>query len=85
MKFISTRGNDVVNCSAEAIVKGLANDGGLFVPEKFPNLTNKLADLLDLDYAERASFILGQFLEEYDKDELLNACKKAVLVVKYNR
>ena len=77
MKFYSTRGNDVVNSAAEAISKGLASDGGLFVPEFFPNVKKELNSLLSMDYAERAAFIIGKYLEEYDKEELLVACKKA--------
>ena len=40
MYFISTRGGEKVT-GAQAIVKGLANDGGLFVPEKFPKITTE--------------------------------------------
>lgn len=77
MKFISTRGNCEVNCSAEAITKGLACDGGLFVPETFPSLKDKLTKMLDMDYAERACLVLSSYLTEYDYDELLQACKNA--------
>ncbi len=77
MKFISTRGNSVVDCSARAIVNGLADDGGLFVPEYFPDVTAKLCDMLDMSYPERACFVLKQFLEEYDEAELLSACERA--------
>ena len=77
MKFLSTRGNDQASSAAEAIVKGLAADGGLFVPEKFPNISSELNKMLKMSYAERAAFVLGQYLEEYDGNELLEACKKA--------
>lgn len=77
MKFISTRGKGVAENSAEAIVKGLSEDGGLFVPERFPCIKDKIADMLEMDYAERACFVLSQFLEEYDKADLLSACKRA--------
>lgn len=78
MKFFSTRGKSEVNCSANAIAKGLADDGGLFVPEKFPAITiDELKNMLDFDYAERACFVLHKYLEEYDYAELLSACKNA--------
>ena len=38
MNFISTRGGEKVT-AARAIVKGLADNGGLFVPEKFPSVS----------------------------------------------
>ena len=78
MKFISTRGKDFAVCSANAIAKGLANDGGLFVPEKFPQISsNEFTALLDMDYAERACLVLHKYLEEYDYEQLLSACKNA--------
>ena len=64
MKFISTRGGEVVSSASEAIAKGLASDGGLFVPETFPCVKNELEKILDMDYAETATFVLSKFLEE---------------------
>ena len=40
MNFISTRGGEKVT-GAQAIVKGLADNGGLYVPEKFPKVTKE--------------------------------------------
>lgn len=78
MKFISTRGKTEVLNAATAIAKGLADDGGLFVPEGFPLITEQeLQNMLDMDYAERACTVLHKYLEEYDVQELLQACKVA--------
>ncbi len=78
MKFISTRGNADAPNSSYAITKGLADDGGLFVPENFPVLSeNEFKQLLDMNYAERACTVLHKYLEEYDFDNLLNACENA--------
>ncbi len=78
MKFISTRGKSSVINSAAAISKGLADDGGLFVPEYFPNVSvEELTAMLEMDYAERAKTVLYKYLEEYDQAELLSACKSA--------
>ncbi len=78
MKFFSTRGKSEVSSAANAIAKGLADNGGLFVPEKFPEVSlTDLQKMCDFDYAERASFVLSKYLEEYDYDELLSACKNA--------
>ena len=63
MKFFSTRGKDVAKNAAQAISKGLADDGGLFVPEFFPDVKNELPKMLDMDYAERAAFVIGKYLE----------------------
>ena len=78
MKFISTRGKADAPNSSYAITKGLADDGGLFVPETFPVLTEtEFKQLCDMNYAERACTILHKYLEEYDFDNLLTACENA--------
>ena len=78
MKFISTRGRADAPNSSVAITKGLADDGGLFVPENFPVFSeNEFKQLLDMNYAERACSVLHKYLEEYDYDKLLNACENA--------
>lgn len=77
MRFLSTRGKAEVSSAAEAIAKGLADDGGLFVPEVFPDVKKDLKNMLKMDYAERAGFVLFKYLEEYDYDDLLDACRSA--------
>ena len=77
MKFISTRGSGRVT-GAQAIVQGLADDGGLFVPEKFPKVSQaELEKMLEMDYPERAAFVLSKYLDEYDAGELLAAVQSA--------
>ena len=78
MQFISTRGGKEKVNGARAIVQGLAANGGLFVPEKFPAVSaEELDSMLASGYAERAAFILHKYLEEYDEKELLSACEAA--------
>ncbi len=77
MKFISTRSELFAKSGAEAIVQGLSTDGGLFVPETFPNLTEKLSAMLDMDYPEIACEVIHSYLNEYDKNALLEACRSA--------
>lgn len=77
MKFISTRGGGAVN-GAQAIVRGMAADGGLFVPEAFPTVSKQeIASMIEMDYPERAAFVLHKFFDEYREDELLSACREA--------
>ena len=73
MKFISTRGSIQVRCDAAyAIKQGLADDGGLFMPESIPALTEEeLKALMTKGYNERAAFIIGKFLTDYTYEELL--------------
>lgn len=77
MKFVSTRGGAKVGC-ARAIVAGLSENGGLYVPEKFPAVSvEELSEMLGMSYAERAAVVLSKYLDEYDADWLLNACESA--------
>ena len=77
MYFVSTGGGERVT-GAEAIVKGFAKDGGLFVPETFPQMgVEDFEALLSMDYPERAAFILKKFFDEYDEEGLLAALREA--------
>ncbi|MBQ8641365.1 MAG: threonine synthase [Clostridia bacterium] len=81
MKYVSTRDTSAAPLSvtaAEAIKKGLAPDGGLYIPVDVPKLTHGDVELLlDMTYAERAAYILSMFLDDYDKDALAADCRTA--------
>ena len=71
MKYLSTRDDSIRLSGAQAIVKGLSADGGLFVPESFARLTlDDIGALVDMTYVERAARILGLFLDDFSADEL---------------
>ena len=73
MNFISTRGiyREEVS-AAEAIKRGLAPDGGLFMPKSIPALADgELKKIIDMPYTERAAYIIGKFLTDYTYEELL--------------
>ncbi len=79
MKYISTRGKSAPRSSAEAIKKGLAEDGGLYFPDEMPLLTDEeLKALCEEGYAVRAAKIMYKFLsDEYTYEELLAECEGA--------
>ena len=78
MNYISTRGGSEKVSSAQAIKQGIAQNGGLFMPETIPTLSRELTQkLLDMTYPQRASEILSLFLEDYTKEELLEYSKQA--------
>lgn len=77
MFFISTRGGEKVT-GAQAIVKGLSANGGLFVPESFPQVSKEeMEEMLYMSYPERCAKVLLKYLDEYDGKELLSACERA--------
>ena len=73
MKYISTRGLSKEYSASEAVIKGLCDDGGLFVPTSFPKLSCSLSDLTDMDYKETAYTVLKEFFTDYTEEEL-RAC-----------
>ena len=71
MKYVSTRSKIQPINSAEAILQGLAEDGGLFVPEKIPKVTlEEIDELKDKSYEQRSAWLLGKFLTDYTEYEL---------------
>ena len=71
MKYFSTRNNCLKVTASQAIARGLAPDGGLFVPEVMPALTqSELSSLCNLHYRGRALYIMAKFLYEFEKEEL---------------
>lgn len=73
MPMLSTRGAAAVSEST-AILRGLAPDGGLYVPQTFPHFSlDEIAALSALDYQARALTILQKFLPDFTADELKNA------------
>ncbi len=78
MQYNSTRNQDYKVSSAMAMKQGLSPDGGLFVPEVFPKLTEEIYDkLMNETYIQRAATVLGLFLEDFTADELKDYANKA--------
>ena len=78
MDYFSTRGASERVSSAAAILKGLASDGGLFVPASFPQMTlAEIEALVPLSYEERAVRILRLFLTDYTDAELHGCVERA--------
>ena len=79
MKYISTRSKDSEKLtSAEAILQGLASDGGLLVPEIIPKIKPKeIQALVKMRYEDRAVEILKLFLTDYSTDELKECAELA--------
>ena len=79
MKFQSTRDEKQTKYAASQVIKqGLADDGGLFVPERIPAITlDEINGFCSLPYPVLAAEILSKFLSDYTYDELLCDCNAA--------
>ena len=77
MRFISTRGKSGKVSAAEAIIKGLADDGGLFVPEYFPKVFQKLKEKASISYEELSFEIIKEFFDDIPEEDLKEAIDEA--------
>ena len=73
MKYVSTRGGCAAVSFTEAVAQGLASDGGLFVPQELPDLSNDIPAWSDMSYQELAHAFLKHFADDLPSDEL-QAC-----------
>lgn len=84
MLYRSTRGKSSNVSSAEAIKRGLAADGGLFVPEKTVRFDKEqIQKMSEMTYQERALKILEGYLDDYTLSELTDCVNQAYTAQKF--
>lgn len=80
MKFQSTRNKNLRLESAETIIRGLSEDGGLFVPVEVPVLKDgELSELSKLGYCERAKRIFAKYMTDFSEEEVLECAESAYI------
>lgn len=77
IKYQSTRSTGTEVTASQAILKGLAEDGGLFVPNQIPKLDLPLAQIADLSYQETAYEVMKLFFTDFTEEELKNCINLA--------
>ena len=75
--YLSTRGRSEKVSSSAAIVKGIADDGGLYVPSYVPEIDKPYTELIKMHYRELAFYIIEKFLPDFSKEELKDFVCKA--------
>lgn len=71
IKYKSTRGNKKIYPFSEILLKGTADDGGLFVPTSLPTLMlSELEQLQHTTYAEKARFIFELFRTDFTDESI---------------
>lgn len=75
--YKSTRGEGSTVTASQAILKGLAEDGGLFVPLQIPALDVPVADLTKMSYQEVAYEVMSRFFTDFTEEELKSCIEKA--------
>lgn len=75
--YKSTRGGEEQVTASQAILQGLAKDGGLYVPDQFPKLEVPVEELAKMTYQETAYEVMKLFLSDYTEEELKSCINKA--------
>ncbi len=73
IKYYSTRGSENAKSAAEAVIQGIAEDKGLYVPERIPALPFEIKEMAGKPYREIAKAVIGAFFTDYTEEEL-EAC-----------
>ena len=88
MRYISTRGNAPSQAFCDILLGGLAPDGGLYLPESYPQISRADLDAWrNLSYAELAFAILSRFIDDIPAADLKAICDKTYTadVYRYTR
>ncbi|MBR0597295.1 threonine synthase [Sinanaerobacter chloroacetimidivorans] len=70
MKYKSTRGGADSRSAAQAVIQGISQDKGLFVPDAIPELPFSLEEMKDKTYQEIAYAVISSFFTDYTKEEV---------------
>ena len=76
MKYISTRNKEKIVSVSEAIIQGLADDGGLYTPQTLDQKVD-LASTLKMSYLELAQYILSLFLSDFSHEQIQQCVQNA--------
>ena len=77
MKFISTRGETPALGFSDAVATGLAPDGGLYLPERMPDLSGELGRMAGLDYPSLCFEFMRVFATDIPAEELRGLVAKS--------
>ena len=70
INYVSTRGGAETKTASQAVIQGIAEDKGLYVPDRIPALPVKATELKDKSYKEVAELIIHAFFDDYTDEEM---------------
>lgn len=83
VNYRSTRSDAAPIPASQAILKGLADDGGLFVPDQLPVLDKSLGQLAEMDYQDVAYEVMKLLLTDFSEEEL-RTCIRIIWNVEFS-
>lgn len=75
--YKSTRNSSIRVSASQAILKGLSDEGGLFIPERIPTLDVSMEEIAGMTYAEVAYEVMSRFYTDFTEEELKNCIARA--------
>lgn len=75
--YRSTRGSERTLRGAQAIIQGISEDKGLYVPTEFPKLSCRIEDLTGKTYQEIAKTVIGAFFDDFTAEEMAFCVERA--------
>ena len=75
--YKSTRNSSIRVSASQAILKGLSDEGGLFIPERIPTLDKPMEEFANMTYAEVAYEVMSRFYTDFTEEELKNCIARA--------
>ena len=87
MNYLSTRGQAPAARFCDILLGGLAPDGGLYLPQSYPQIAARLSEWRSLSYADLAFEILSLFIDDIPAEDLRSICRKTYTAetYRYNR
>lgn len=83
MKYKSTRDSAISLSASQVIAQGISAEGGLFVPETFPSVSDKLQEWSQLNYKELAKELFALFLTDFSPEEIADCVDGAYTAEKF--
>lgn len=84
LEFFSTRNRENRVTASQAILQGLADDGGLFVPERIPRLDKSFQQLCRMNYRQVAYEVMKLFFTDFTEEELWHCINSAYTEEKFD-
>ena len=77
IRYMSTRGSGIKVSAADGVIKGIAEDKGLYVPDSVPTIPFSFEELRDMKYEDVAKAVIGAFFTDYTDGEIADCVEEA--------
>lgn len=83
MQYKSTRNSELRLSASQVIAQGISEEGGLFVPERLPDVREELSAFAEMDYRQLAEALFARFLTDFTPEEIGECVRNAYAPEKF--